>query len=169
MFPSSDILEGMKRGGPLERRTPLRSKTRLRVFGHSDTADIKERIQALLRAIVIARDGGCLLRNSPETGACGGYRKDGELIKQAEHLHTRASSSSFADTRLVICLCQRHHIFYKAQYPDDYYRIVRQLIGPERSALLTRVQEDRSPHRYFLSDWRMMEIVLQRELTALQT
>lgn len=158
----------MKRSGPLPRRTPLRSKTCIRVAGHSDTAEIKDRIQALLRAIVIARDGGCLLRNSPETGQCGGYRNDGQHILQAEHIHTRANASSFADARLVICLCKRHHIFYKPQYPDDYYRIVRQLIGPERSALLTRVQEDRSPHRYFLSDWKIMEMALARELRLCQ-
>lgn len=133
------------------------------------TKATKKRIQAVLRQIVIKRDGGCLLRNSPETGKCGGYGpKSGLLILQAEHLHTRANSASFGDTRLVICLCLRHHGYYKPQHSDEYYKIVRELIGKERSALLTRVQEDRGAHRMYTSDWLMLESVLEKELSALR-
>lgn len=126
----------------------------------------KSRIQPLLRSIVIIRDGGCLLRNSPETGSCGSRpTKSGEMILQAEHLHTRANGASFADTRLVICLCERHHIFYKPQYPDDYYRIVKRLVGPTRTALLERVQQDYKPHKM---DWQIEEMALKRELAQLE-
>jgi len=108
---------------------------------------MKQDIQDILRKIVIIRDGGCILRHYPEAGSCGGYRKDGQLILQAEHLHTRSNAASFSDTRLVVCLCQRHHGYYKPQHADEYFKIVRKHIGKERSDLLTKVQEDYSPHK----------------------
>lgn len=144
---------------------PLR-RTRLRVAGTSSTSELKREAQSILRAIVISRDKGCILRNyenelNPQYRECGGYRKDGEMILQAEHLHTRSNASSFADTRLVICLCQRHHIYYKPQHSDEYYRIVRKHIGKERSDLLDRVQQDRSPHK---QDLRLDILALKQEL-----
>ena len=138
----------MKRSAPLQRRTPLKQKS------NSETAQIKERIQALLRAAVIQRDRGCIFRHYPEAGACGGYRKDGALILQADHLNTRARNISYGDVRLAVCACQRHHIFWKPQHPDQYMRIAREHIGPERSALLDRVIADQTPYRFFLSDWQ---------------
>lgn len=146
---------------PLKRSSKPLKRTKLRLVGHSTTSELKIEIQALLRQIVIKRDGGCVLRNYPETGACGGYRKDGELILQAEHLHTRSNAASFADTRLVICLCSRHHIFYKPQHADEYYKIVRKHIGTIRSILLDRVQQDYSPHKV---DLKMEKIALEQEL-----
>ncbi len=150
------------------KRTPFKRKaykplkrTKIRVAGHSSTSDLKREIQAILRQITTYRDGGCILRHYPRTGMCGGHRKDGELILQAEHLHTRSNASSFADTRLVVCLCQRHHIFYKPQHADEYYRIVREHIGKERSDLLTRVQSDYSPHK---QDLKMDLLALKQEL-----
>lgn len=151
----------------IKRTKGLSPKTK-KLLEWSTTEATKERIQGILRSIVIIRDGGCLLRDSPETGTCGGYgSKSGKLILQGEHLHTRANAASYADIRLVICLCARHHLYYKKQYPDEYYKIVRHLIGPERSALLTRVQEDRSPHRFYTSDWLIAETILQKELEGL--
>ncbi len=128
---------------------------------------MKEKIQAILREIVIARDGGCIMRNhkmeiNHQYRECGGWRKDGGLILQAEHLHTRANASSFSDSRLVICLCQRHHIFYKPQHSDEYYRIVKKHIGPERTKLLEAVQNDRSAHKV---DLALALVVLKKELT----
>jgi hypothetical protein len=96
----------MKRSAPPQRRTSLKQKS------GSDTAQIKERIQALLRAAVIQRDGGCIFRDYSEAGACGGYRKDGELVLRADHLNTRARNISYGDVRLAVCACQRHHIFW---------------------------------------------------------
>ncbi len=81
----------------LQTRTPLKTK------GDSEVAEVKKRVQALLRAIVIITDGGCVLRHYTEAGACGGYRKDGELILQAEHLITRKNSISFGDLRNIVC------------------------------------------------------------------
>lgn len=139
---------------PFKRKTPLKSKTGFKIRGgklntvsKSATSKLKESIQVVLRKIVIKRDGGCVLRHYPQTGQCGGYRKDGALILQAEHLHTRSNAASFADERLVVCLCMRHHLFYKPQYSDEYYRIIKQHIGEERTRLLENVQKDMIPHK----------------------
>jgi hypothetical protein len=116
----------LKRSGFKQKLTvPMKRGGKLRVAHHSETNDVKQEIQDTLRAVVIERDGGCILRHYSETGACGGYRKDGQLILQAEHLHTRSNSASFADSRLVICLCRHHHGDWKPQHADEYYQIVR--------------------------------------------
>lgn len=146
---------------PLKRKIPLRSRSKLRVEGHSDVAEIKRNIQALLREAVIARDKGCVMRHFPEAGACGGYRRDGALILQFEHLVTRANSASFGDVRLGVCLCQRHHIFWKPQHSQLYWQLIERQIGPERWNLLQRVLADRSPHRFYLADWKAIEAALR--------
>jgi hypothetical protein len=68
----------VERGGYLQRKTPLKTKTRLRIKGISETAELKDEIQCLVRDIVIIRDGGCILRNYPGH-KCSGFRNDGEL------------------------------------------------------------------------------------------
>jgi len=146
-------------------KTALR-RTKLRVVGHSTTSELKKEIQAVLRQIVIVRDGGCFLRNytdriQPSYRLCGGFRNDGELILQAEHLHSRGNALSFSDSRLVVCCCARHHLWYKKQYPDEYYKFAREFIGKERSELLNRVQEDHTPHKV---DLKLELIALTQEL-----
>lgn len=138
-------------------------RTKLRIAGHSTLSETKRDIQAVLNKIVVARDGGCILRHYAETGLCGSREtKDGHLILQAEHLHTRANSASYADSRLVVCLCQRHHIFWKPQHSDEYYKIVRKHIGKQRSDLLDRVEADRfTPHKV---DMTLALIGLKQEL-----
>ena len=145
----------------LKRKTPLKRGGRLRVVGHSPAAEIKREIQRILRLLVIKRDGGCILRDYPQTGVCGGYAKNGELIYQAEHLHTRSNAASFACLDLVVCLCQRHHIYYKPQHADEYYQIVKKHIGEKRSKLLKAVQEDRKAHKI---DWKLQLFGLQLKL-----
>lgn len=171
----------MKQGGFLKRHKgfsakpkPLR-RTKLRVVGHSETSDIKQEIQDLCRAIVIARDGGCIFRNQyawmaqGSIPACGGFRiSDGELILQADHLITRANSATFADTRLIVCVCQAHHGWKslgsnarKAQYDE----LVRTLISPERVALWDRCEQDSwRPKRTSAMDWKLQLAALKNEL-----
>jgi hypothetical protein len=60
------------------------------------------------------------MRNTPEAAACGEYRQDGEL----------------RDLRLG--LCQRHHIFWKPQQSEPYWKLIKQIIGPVRAALMER-------------------------------
>jgi hypothetical protein len=160
----------LKRTAWKKKLTKPMKRTKLRVVGHSETSDLKIDIQALLRAIVIARDGGCIFRHyqneiEPQYVSCGGFRKDGELILQAEHLHSRSNANSFSDSRLVICVCMRHHIYYKPQYSDEYYRIAKKHIGKTRSALLERVQQDRTAHKV---DLKIEKIALEQELRKLK-
>lgn len=161
---------------PLRRKTPLRQvsslktrkglrRTKLHVAGHSDASELKRDIQATLRDIVMVRDGGCFLRHYqdeiiPQYRNCGPYRQDGKLVEQAEHLHSRGNAISFSDSRLVVDCCQRHHFYYKTQYPDEYYKFARRFIGKERSALLDRVQVDRTPHKV---DLKLELIALKQE------
>lgn len=141
------------------KRSYLKRKTG---FKHpSDINDIKDQIQELLRAIAIKRDVKCILSDYPETGKCGGYRNDGELILQYDHLNSRTHSISFADLRLGVLICKRHHIFYKKQYPAEYEKCVRDAIGEERCKLLDRVREDR---RAYKMDWKLELLGLKKEL-----
>jgi len=74
-------------------------------------------------------------RDFPE---CGGYRNDGELILQADHLITRANAATFADTRLIVCLCRDHHGWKSLgsnARKAEYDALVRTLISPERVKL----------------------------------
>ena len=74
----------------------------LRKKSKNPASQAKERIQALLRLLAIARDNGWVLRHYPEAEACGGYRNDGELILQAEHLNDRKYSVSFAEMNNIV-------------------------------------------------------------------
>ena len=139
-------------------------RSKLRVAGISDSAELKRQIQAELRAIVIQRDGGCFLRHYSTSGMCGSRQtKDGHLILQAEHLHTRERAISYADSRLVVCICERHHIFWKPQHSAEYNEFARDFIGPERSALWDRVKADHRPYPMHASDWKITLIGLQQE------
>ena len=38
-----------------------------------------------------------------------GFRNDGQLILQADHVITRANSATYAETHLIVCVCKGHH------------------------------------------------------------
>ena len=144
------------------RKTPLRQKSK------SDLSQCKDRIQALLREIGLIRDGGCVLRYHPQAGECGGFRNDGELILQAEHLNTRAANVSYGDMRNIVILCKRHHFYFKQQYSRIYWDLIKKIIGPERSAWLDKVENDRGGHHMILYDWLKIEMFLTQELKNLK-
>ena len=146
---------------PLRRGTKQLKRSPLRIKGISETAILKEEIQAVLREICIIRDKGCILRNYPEAGQCGGYRGDGELILQYDHINSRSYSVSYGDSRLGVCVCKRHHIFWKRQHPAEYEKLVRKNIGEDRYKLLERVREDRGGHKI---DWKLTLLGLKQEL-----
>lgn len=154
----------MKRGTVALKRTGGLRRGKLRLRGTSDASVLKERVQELLRAIGLIRDGGCVFRKYPETGDCGGYRKDGELIYQFDHLNSRVHAISFSDSRLGVIACLRHHFYYKKQYPAEYERCAIDNIGPKRAALLYAVRADRSPHKV---DLKLAEIALKAELAKM--
>lgn len=130
---------------------------KLRVAGKSDTATVKREIQALLREYAIARDGGCVLKDKG-AGVCAGPL-------QAEHLVSRANSASFGDMRNIICLCQRHHIFWKPQNSRLYWELVEEIIGPERWAWIKRVEADKRPYKM---DWCLIKVALEQEVRKLK-
>lgn len=147
--------------------TPLK-RTKLRVAGVSDSATLKREIQSLLREIVIIRDGGCVLRDSPHAGNCGGYSKADQIILQGEHLVTRSNSASFADTRNIVCICRYHHITWKPQHSQLYWDLIEGIIGPTRWDYIRAVQRDASSHRAHKVDLKMEKIALMQELTELK-
>lgn len=151
----------MKRGGFLKRKTPLR------VLGHSDTSELKREIQDAVRDIVIARDGGCILRDNPHVSACNGYRKDGKLVLQADHLITRANSATYADTRLIVCVCLGHH-GWKNWHKKEYEAVVRTVISKERVILWDRAEENSwRLTRNYASDWKLALVALKSELAGI--
>jgi hypothetical protein len=158
----------MKRGGKLKARAS------------NETNDVKDRIQALVREIVIARDGGCIFNSGGGNldnefyqsflgiPPCNGYAKDGHLILQADHLVTRANSATYADTRLIVCVCKGHH-GWKKWNEARYNEIVRQLLTVDRLLLWDKAHAARyKPTRMFTSDWMKEEVALKQELRKYQ-
>ncbi|HXA25104.1 MAG TPA: hypothetical protein VNW90_22690 [Acetobacteraceae bacterium] len=69
---------------------------------------------------------------------CNGFAKDGHLILQADHLITRAKPATYADARLLVCVCKGAHAWKslrgnrnKAQYDA----LVKTNLSPERVIL----------------------------------
>lgn len=160
----------LNRGTSTLKRTPLARYSKLKARGDSETSLLKERIQDTLRLLVMARDGGCILRKVqgidgvPE---CNGYRKDGQLILQADHLITRANSATYADSRLVVCVCKGHH-GWKKWNEKHYDSVVRSLLSPERVRLWDLCEQARwNPTRMGATDWKLSIIALEKELISL--
>lgn len=154
----------MKRS-PLKRGTKTLKRTKLNARGKSDSSVLKERIQHLVRQIVIKRDGGCILREIQGIGGCNGYAKDGHLILQADHLVTRANSATYADTRLIVCVCKGHHGGFKKWNKERYDEIVRSLLPQDRVELWERAEKERyRPTHRTSYDWKLEVIALEQEL-----
>ena len=137
------------------KRTPLKKKSK------SDSAVLKDEIQALVRAMAIKRDGGCILRNRKDCGNCGWEDKKGNLILQAEHLVTRGASNYFGDLRNIVCLCVYHHTIFKPQFSFRYWNAVEQVIGKDRWAWFKRAEADNRPYKV---DFKLVKLGLQSEL-----
>ncbi len=139
------------RRSPLKRSHKPMKRTKLRLVGVSETSTIKRDIQALLRAIVIKRDGGCVLKGH---GQC-------TEILQAEHLITRANNATYGDTRNCVALCTYHHLFFKPQYSQLYWELIEKKIGPARWAWYLLARDDRTPQK---QDWALVKLALTQEL-----
>ena len=109
-----------------------------------------------------------MLRHYPEAGACGGYRTDGELILQAEHLNGRQHSVSYGDMRNIVCLCRHHHGHFKPEEPLLYWNLTERHIGKERWDWLQRVVADKRPYSFRAADWKAIEAALRAELQSLK-
>lgn len=133
-------------------KLPLK-RSKLAKRSKSPSSKAKERIQALLRLRAIERDGGCVLRNYPEAGKCGGYTKNGDLILQAEHLNGRANSVSYADMDNIVCLCLNHHFFFKKRESALYWSLIEKIIGQTRWQKVQKWIRDKTPHYMNTKDW----------------
>lgn len=148
-------------------------RTRLRVAGKSSTTVLKKEIQRLVREIVMKRDGGCVFRKE-QGHICTGYApKSGHLVLQADHLLSRSNSATYADTRLIVCVCQGIHGWKsvganlrKAQYDER----VKKLLPKERVELWERCEQDRfTANRKGAYDWQLEILALQKELKQYET
>jgi len=160
----------MKRSGfKIKPRKPLK-RTKLRLVGHSEVKDLKQDIQDLVRDIVIKRDGGCIFRNE-SWHTCSGFAKDGHLILQADHLITRGNSETFADTRLIVCVCKGIHGWKsvgsnmrKAEYDER----VKKILPKTRVKLWEDCEKNRfNSYRMSAYDWKLEIVNLKSELKDL--
>lgn len=129
-------------------------RTRLRIKGHSETAELKEEIQRLVREVVMLRDGDCVLKK---------YRHCNDPVKQADHLVTRANSATYADTRLIVCLCRSCH-GWKHYHEKEYDSLVKTILPKERVTLWERCEADRQAHKTYKPDWNLEIIALNKVL-----
>ncbi|RJQ33861.1 hypothetical protein C4568_03610 [Candidatus Parcubacteria bacterium] len=133
----------------------------------------KERIQKLLRLNAIKRDGECVMRQQEHLlpqkyFECGPYRKDGQIVVQAEHLVGRANSACFADMDNIVLLCQRHHFYFKQQHGALYWHIIRLVIGEERWEKVQAWEREAKAHkatRVFLAEWEEKAVELENLLS----
>lgn len=143
-------------------RKPMK-RTKIRVAGKSTTAELKAEIQALLRQIVIKRDGGCILRKIRN---CGG--DIGSAVLQADHLITRSNSATYADSRLVVCVCRRCHGWKSLgsnQRKAQYDALVKTLLPKWTVELWESCEKDSwNPRRTTAFDWKLAKLVLEAEL-----
>lgn len=120
---------------------------------------VKKDIQAKLRERAIERDKTCVVGQNPSLLPsnwlqCAPFRKDGELVLQAEHLVGRANSASYADMDNIVLLCQRHHFYFKTQHPALYWNIIQKHIGKRRWDKIQALEADHRPHHFVSSEWR---------------
>ena len=102
------------------------------------------------------------------TSICNGYTKAGELVLQADHLITRANSATYADTRLIVCVCKGHH-GWKKYHEREYNALLKErVLPPDRVALWDACERDSwRPVRTSAYDWLKTEIALKQELTEI--
>lgn len=149
-------------------------RTKLKVKGDNNTAVLKQEIQDLVRLICCYRDGGCVLRNLRHCGGIAfmGHDDNGPIIEsenviQADHLITRANSATFADTRLIVCICKNCH-GWKKWNEKSYDKLVRATLSNERKNLWDRCEEARGSHKTSKMDWKMEILNLKKELKEYQ-
>ena len=99
---------------------------------------------------------------------CNGFTKAGELVLQADHLITRANSATYADYRLLVCVCKGHH-GWKKWHEREYNALLKIMLPAERVALWDACEKDSwCPHRTSASDWLKEEAFLRMKLPTIQ-
>lgn len=147
----------------LKRGTKQMKRTKLRVKGHSTTAELKKDIQALLRQIVIKRDGKCQ-RCGVEYGTEG-------VVFQCDHLISRSNSATYADSRLCVLVCKPCHAWKSLGSnlrKKEYDQLMRSRLPRERVALWETCEERSwEARRTGAFDWKLAKIVLEQELSKM--
>lgn len=143
------------------KRTPLRKK------GKSETALIKDEIQATLRKLVMLRDKKCILygiKCNHEIGVT-----DEGVVWQAEHLIERSNSATYADSRLVVLVCKNCHYWkhIKKSNHDQYDEWVKSKLSKERVRLWDRCVKE--SWRASKVDWKLELLALKKDLAKLST
>lgn len=158
----------MRRTGFKQKPRKPMKRSRLRVAGVSDTAQDKKEIQRLVRLIVTHRDEGCILRNLRRCNVNAFVDEDEKVVAsssyiQADHLVTRANSATFADTRLIVCVCNGCHM-WKKYHEKEYNQLVRTQLPNARKILWDKCEEARQSHRTSKMDWKLEILNLRKEL-----
>ena len=130
-------------------------RTRLNKYSSHSAAQAKREIQALLRELVIKRDGGCVLRK---------LRHCNDPVLQADHLITRANSATYADYRLVVCLCRSCH-GWKHFRKEEYDSILRGILPKDRVELWEKCL--RESWRPVKMDWQKEAMFIRQEIKKL--
>lgn len=139
-------------------------KNMLRRTGKSESAKIKQEIQSVLRSIVMVRDGGCILRDKRGCGAVLGHYG---VVFQADHLISRANSATYADSRLVVCVCKSCHGWKSLggnRRKAEYDEMVKSILPPKTVALWEKAEKESwRPHRKYTADWKLALVALLEE------
>jgi hypothetical protein len=136
-------------------------RTAFRREPQSPTALCKDRIQSLLRGIVIIRDGGCILRHY----VIGRLQERRRVKFFKPSISIRESVTSHAATRSPSYVSVRDiHGFFKPQYRALCWNLIRRHIGDQRWAWLERVIADNRSYHMGLHEWVLVEIALRDEL-----
>ena len=145
------------------RRIPLRR------VGKSPTAKLKQEIQATLLAIAkIKFKGECIGKKWGHI--CSGWKNNGEIIYQCDHLLSRSNSATFADHRLTVLVCKGLHGWKSVGSnlrKQEYDELVKSVLPKEIVKLWDRCEKEK--WRVSKMDWQLELLILQKELVALQS
>lgn len=143
-------------------------RTRIRIKGVSTSAQLKDDIQYLVRLLVMIRDGGCVLRSVRGCGAIASVL-DGKVVSdtviQADHLITRSNSATYADVRLIVCLCKGCH-GWKHWHEKEYDALVKTILPKERVELWEKCEADHHAHKTCKMDWALEKLALEQQLKS---
>lgn len=141
-----------------------RTKLRLKSLNNP-----KDDIQEWVRLIVTKRDGGCILRDLRHCGALAEVIDDkvvSDTTIQADHLVTRANGATFADTRLIVCLCKGCH-GWKHWHKDEYDDLIKTILPKPILKLWAKCEADYRAHKTKKMDWAMELVALKQEYAKL--
>ena len=86
----------------------------------------------------------------------------------SDHLITHANADTYADSRLIFCVCKAHHDWKSlgsSMRKAQYDAVVKEILPPERVTLWERCEADSwRPVRTTAYDWKLLLAALRQEL-----